>query len=384
MRYIADMRMMVVISLTFAAYVFLRGVYPLAWKWPFKVLTAVALLGVACIFPVLRRMGGDLPFAPDLPGWFLLTYSGLYMLMLSFACLLFAACIVYDLLLLFIPRLRKGEHAQRRHLRARLAGVSFAVAVLICGMGMYEALCPPRIREVKLQLPVDKPFRLALLSDLHVDFVKDASTVRGWVRQTMQLRPDLIAITGDFVDGSVQQRGDALRPLAELRAPFGVYAVPGNHEYYSGYGEWAPFLRSLGLRLLENEHVTLSELGVVLAGVTDPASRLFDYERPDVTKATAGAPTGLPVILLAHQPQLVRDAERCGVALQLSGHTHGGMILPLYPLVARFNAGYVFGLYRSGNMQVYVNPGTSLWTMMPLRLGVPSEITLLQIEPTAQ
>lgn len=384
MMYVALMRMMVVISLAFAAYIFLRGVLPLSWKWPFKALAASALLGVACIFPVLRSLGGNLPFAPDLPGWLLLTYCGLYILMLAFAVLLFAAGIMRGILHLFIPRLRERDRARQKQFQARLAGGLFVAAVLICGIGIYGALCPPRIHEVKLHLPVDKPFRIALLSDLHVDPVKSASTVGGWVQQTMQLRPDLIVITGDFVDGSVRQRGDALRPLAGLHAPLGVYAVPGNHEYYSGYGEWAPFLRSLGLRLLENEHVTLTKPGVVLAGVTDPAARIFGFEPPDVPGAIAGAPTGLPVILLAHQPRLARDAERCGVALQLSGHTHGGMVLPLCPLIARFNAGYVVGLYRSGNMQVYVSPGTSLWSMMPLRLGVPSEITLLQIEPTAK
>ena len=378
------MHMIVVISLAFAVYIFLRGVLPLACKWPFKITIAALLLGISCTFPILWSLGGDMPFAPDIPGWLLVTCCGLYMLMLTYAVLLFAAWIVLDILRFFIPRLREMFRARQKQLTARLEGGLLAGAVLICGIGIYEAFCPPRIREVKIQIPVDKPFRIALLSDLHVDSVKGAPAVRGWVRQTMQLCPDLVAITGDFVDGSVQQRGEALRPLAELHAPLGVYAVPGNHEYYSGYGEWAPFLRSLGLRLLENAHVSLAEPGVVLAGVTDPAAGAFGQEYPNVAKAVAGAPSNLPIILLSHQPRLARDAECCGVALQLSGHTHGGMALPLYPLIAHFNAGYVLGLYRSGNMQVYVNPGTSLWSMMPLRLGVPSEITLLQIEPMAK
>ena len=378
------MRMMVLISLVLAAYAFLRGVLPLAWKWPFKVLAAVVLLGVACIFPVLRSLGGELPFAPDVPGWFLLTYCSLYSLMLIFSLLLFAASAIWNILHLFLPGLRKRGRVEQRQLWGRLVGFLFTAAVLICGIGIHEAFRTPRIHEVKLQLPVSKPFCIALLSDLHVDSMKNASTVRGWVQQTMRLHPDLIAITGDFVDGSLQQRGVALQPLAELHAPLGVYAVPGNHEYYSGYKEWAPFLRSLGLRLLENEHVELAKLGIVLAGVTDPAAGAFAQECPNVAKAVAGAPSNLPIILLSHQPRLAKDAERCGVALQLSGHTHGGMVLPLCPLIAYFNGGYVFGLYRSGNMQVYVNPGTSLWTMMPLRLGVPSEITLLKIEPATE
>ncbi len=372
---------MILLSLIAAAYVYLRAVHPTSWKWSFKLTVGVVLLLTGGIFIVLRQVGGGLPFAPDLPAWFLLTYSGAYMLLMIYMVLLLVGGELAGLLFLAVPRWRRMESANRRRLRNRANALLFAVAAISCAVGMYSALCPPRVTEVKLTLPVSKPLRLALLSDLHVDPVKDAHFVQGIVDRTLAQHPDIIVFTGDFVDGSVQQRYASMQPLTRLHAPLGVYAVPGNHEYYSGQDEWFPALRHLGLRMLNNEHVVLPEHGVVLAGVTDPAARVFGAEQPDVAKALRGAPSGLPVILLAHQPRLAPEAEEHGVALQLSGHTHGGLVLGLHWLVEHFNCGYSFGLYRRGSMLLYVSPGTSLWTTMPLRLGIPSEITLMTISP---
>ena len=148
------------------------------------------------------------------------------------------------------------------------------------------------------------------------------------------------------MDGRVAVRGGDLRPLEELSAPLGVFGVPGNHEYYSGYEEWMLFLSGLGIDMLENSHRILAGGKLALGSVTDPAA----------------------------------EAAKSGVALQVSGHTHGGMIVGIDRLVARFNAGFVAGSYRVGDLRLYVSRGSGIWNGFPIRLGVPSEITLLRLK----
>lgn len=375
------MRVVMVMSLAAAGYVFLRGVMPTHWKWWYKVTAGGLLLWIGLCFPMMSWLGGSSPFAPDLPAWLILLYSGLYMVMTFLTVFMLVGGGMLSLLHWLIPTWRGQNKAARLRMRNCMNAALLAGAVLVCCWGMYSALRAPRVHEVTLRLPVAKSLRIAVLSDLHADSVKGAAVMQRFVDVTLAQKPDLILFLGDFVDGSVKQRLAALQPLTKLRAPLGVYGVPGNHEYYSGFEQWIPKLTGLGIHMLINEHVVLSENGVVLAGVTDPAARLFGQEQPSVAKALEDAPRRLPVILLAHQPQLVCQARDNGVALQLSGHTHGGMVLGLHWLVGRFNSGLSFGLYQRDNLQVYVTPGTSLWTMMPIRLGVPSEITVLNILP---
>ena len=193
-------------------------------------------------------------------------------------------------------------------------------------------------------------------------------------------KSDLILLAGDFVDGRVAVRGGDLRPLEELSAPLGVFGVPGNHEYYSGYEEWMLFLSGLGIDMLENSHRILAGGKLALGGVTDPAAARFGQETPDLRKTFDGAPPGAVKLLLAHQPKPAAEAAKSGVALQVSGHTHGGMIVGIDRLVARFNAGFVAGSYRVGDLRLYVSRGSGIWNGFPIRLGVPSEITLLRLK----
>lgn len=156
--------------------------------------------------------------------------------------------------------------------------------------------------------------------------------------------------------------------VAELRAPFGVYGVIGNHDYPSGYRDWLRFLRSCGIRMRVNEHAPLGD-GLTMAGVNDPMAEWNHEEAPNLPKALAGAPADRPVVLLAHVPVFADTAAKDKrVSLQLSGHTHGGLFPGLSALVARSNGGYVNGLYRVGSMPLYVSPGTSLRSGMPVRL----------------
>jgi predicted MPP superfamily phosphohydrolase len=176
-------------------------------------------------------------------------------------------------------------------------------------------------------------------------------------------------------------RRDDIEPLRKLHAADGVYVIPGNHEYFFGYREWMAHFAKLGMRVLENDHAVLDRSGgqLVIAGVTDQSARATGNPAPDLTAALKGAPAGAPVILLDHQPKDARRAAAAGVALQLSGHTHGGMVIGLDRLAARANAGYVLGRYAVDGMTLYVNSGTALWPGFALRLGRPSELTRITL-----
>jgi hypothetical protein len=197
------------------------------------------------------------------------------------------------------------------------------------------------------------------------------------------LQTDLIAVTGDLVDGSVQQLSRHTAPLAGLTARHGVFFVTGNHEYYSGERAWTAEIRRLGLRVLKNEHVVLNHNGasLVLAGVTDLSARHFDAaEHSDPAAALRGSPADAGArILLAHQPNSAPAAASAGFDLQLSGHTHGGQFWP-WNLFVGFFQPFTAGLYRLRNLWVYVSRGTGYWGP-PNRFGVPSEITRIRLIP---
>jgi predicted MPP superfamily phosphohydrolase len=159
--------------------------------------------------------------------------------------------------------------------------------------------------------------------------------------------------------------------------------VHGNHDYFSGHQAWQRYLSALGIRFLNNEHVLPGPGHIVLAGVTDPAAGRDNCTAPDMARAVEGAPEDKPIVLLAHQPRLAREAALHGVDLQLSGHTHGGMAPGMRQLVALFNDGLVQGLYQRGTLQIYVTNATSIWTGLPIRLLTPAEITHIHLVPTS-
>mgnify|MGYP002620416618 CR=1 FL=1 len=219
------------------------------------------------------------------------------------------------------------------------------------------------------------------LSDIHVGDTIGRSFVRRIVDRVATLDADLIVITGDLVDGRVRELRDDVAPIAELIAPLGVYFITGNHEYYSGAEAWVDHLRSLGIRVLVDQHEVLEHRGarLVLAGIADhDAPRFVPGHLSDPAVALAGAPADVPRILLAHQPRDYAIAQGLGVDLQLSGHTHGGQIWPfglLVPLQQRF----VAGLHRlPDGGWLYVSRGTGYWGP-PMRVGAPSEITRLTL-----
>jgi hypothetical protein len=224
-------------------------------------------------------------------------------------------------------------------------------------------------------------FSIVQLSDIHVGPTIKKGYVRAIVDRVNGLNADLIAITGDVVDGSVEQLSADTAPLGKLKARHGTYVITGNHEYYSGATEWMAEFRRLGLRGLMNEHAVIEHDGarLVMAGVTDYSAEMFDpAQRSDPAAALAGSPQGIPRILLAHQPRSADAAAAAGFDLQLSGHTHGGQFWP-WNLFVRLQQPFTAGLHKLDQLWVYTSRGTGYWGP-PKRFGAPSEITLLRLQ----
>jgi predicted MPP superfamily phosphohydrolase len=214
------------------------------------------------------------------------------------------------------------------------------------------------------------------LTDVHIGPTIDRDFVEEVVFTVNHLTPDVVAITGDLVDGSVEMLRAHVAPLGKLATKHGVYFVTGNHEYYSGCNEWCAELERLGIRVLRNERVSIGSEAESfdLAGINDFQARRIPGETgPDLGKALSGRDPERELVLLAHQPKAIHEAERLGVGLQLSGHTHGGQIWPWKFLVG-LTQPVVSGLERIGSAFVYVSNGTGYWGP-PMRLGAPAEIT---------
>ena len=190
------------------------------------------------------------------------------------------------------------------------------------------------------------------------------------------LEADLVAVTGDLVDGKRARLEEEVAPFGELRARDGVFFVTGNHDFYSGVDDWAEYIAGLGMRVLRNEHLCIERgsAGFVLAGVDDHrAGMLSGQGGEDLALALEGVPDERAVVLLAHDPSTFKRAHARGIDLQLSGHTHGGQIWP-FPWLVRLAIPFVAGRYTRGDAELYVSRGTGFWGP-PMRLGSPAEIT---------
>jgi predicted MPP superfamily phosphohydrolase len=258
-------------------------------------------------------------------------------------------------------------------------------AVLVSAIGFFNARRRARVLTVEVPVsglpPALDGFTIAQISDVHVGPTIKADYVDAIVDAVNHLDADVVAITGDVVDGSVAQLAPHTAPLGRLRARHGAFMVTGNHEYYSGADAWIAEFRRIGLTVLMNEHVVIEHDGarIVLAGVTDYTGGHFDpAHRSDPAAALAGAPQDVTTrVLLAHQPRSAHAAADAGFTLQLSGHTHGGQIFP-WNFLVRLQQPFTAGLDRLGSLWVYTSRGTGYWGP-PKRVGAPSEITRVRL-----
>lgn len=298
------------------------------------------------------------------------------------------------LLVLELPRLvvrlrsrrRGGVDPGRRLLLSRvLAGTALLVAGGTSVVGAVTALGPVGTKRVQVRLakldPALSGYTIAVLGDIHLSGLVGAGTLARHVETVNAAAPDVVAIVGDLVDGSVDDLGPAACELTGLTAPDGVFFVTGNHEYYSGAAEWVEFLAGIGVRVLRNERVELSRGSAAfdLAGTDDisAADSGVAGHGANLSAALAGRDTSRPVVLLAHQPVFVDESTAAGVDLQISAHTHGGQVWPFHYVVLLAQP-VLAGLSRIRGTWLYVSRGTG-FAGPPMRVGAPPEITLIEL-----
>jgi predicted MPP superfamily phosphohydrolase len=369
------------IGVLFHIYVGVRLIPDAPVGLPLKVLAAILLAVSVIIIPLGMAARQIEPQSlADRLAWLGLTALGLFssLLLLTFA---------RDVILFFVHLVDwlRGVPVGSPVFVAYSALVVPLLAVLFSAIGFYNAR--RRAPVVSVDVPIDNlpaaldGFTIAQISDIHVGPTIKRHYVERIVAAVNGLEPDLIAVTGDVVDGTVPNLADHTRPLAGLSARHGTFLVTGNHEYYSGADKWIAEFRRLGLTVLLNQHVVLNHDGAqaVVAGVTDYGAGSFDpAHRSDPAKAISGAPDDATVrVLLAHQPRSATAAAEAGFTLQLSGHTHGGQFLP-WNFFVRLQQPFVSGLVKFNGLWVYTSRGTGYWGP-PKRLGAPSEITLVRL-----
>ena len=319
----------------------------------------MALLACASRGVVYDAFGGSAQ-APDLPEWMIWVWdwacSGMFLLFL----------------LSMVWWVRRGR--------------TVVLSVVAWGLAAYGFVCGimlPGVREAELAYPglpqeLDG-YRIVQLSDLHCCASMRGWRTRGIVDRVNACKPDIICLTGDYVDGYVDRLAGDVEPLRDLKAPDGVYAIRGNHEYFLDETAWRKWFAANGFRFLVNECV-FPRKSLALGGVNDVAAIRHRDVPPDVRLAFAAATNGEFRVLLEHNPCNARENfERHGARLQLSGHTHGGMAPGLDRLIKRFNSGFVRGVYALPGGYLNVSAGVGQWAGFPLRFLSPPEIVVLTL-----
>lgn len=361
-------------SLLLLLYLFMSLFYKTPFSLPVKIVVMTTLATIALKHMIYQFIGGSF-FAPNLPRSLILTLEALYgSLVILFFMLLLKDIVLLGLFLYsrFITPLSFSF--------TTIKCVFLCLAPLLGFYGIYQSARVPDIHTLEIQLKklpkAFDGFKIVQITDIHIGPILKKEWLEKVVQKANQLEPDLFALTGDYIDGHVNQIGDDLKPLSKLKSKYGVYGVTGNHEYYWDHHAWVPFLQKLNIDMLHNEHRLISKDGaqIVIAGMPDLVERKFQGEGPLIDKAFQDAPENTVRILLEHQPKEAK-LHLNKADLQLSGHTHGGVMFFLKPLLAAFNAGFVQGLYTLENMLLYVSPGTGIWSGFSCRIGVQAEIT---------
>jgi uncharacterized protein len=362
-------------------FVWFRLIRPLSRRW--RIVATLFLVAMFLSIPITTTSRMYAPGLAATFGWVSLPW-------MAFIGLTFVALVAIDVIRAITwlvhrvsrrsPPAAIPSLSRRQFLRRVTGGAALAVGGGSVAAGMLEARGTHEVVDVevtlaKLPRALDG-FSIVQLTDLHVGMTIDRAFVQRVVDRANRLSPDLIALTGDLVDGKVDDLRDDIAPLGQLRARHGVFAITGNHEYYAGADPWIAELTRLGARCLRNERVAIGDgaASFDLAGVDDHTARRWPGHGEDMTAALGGRDPARALVLLAHQPRQVWRAARHGVDLQLSGHTHGGQIWPWHYIVKIQQGGLLAGRYQIDRTQLYVSRGCGYWGP-PVRVLAPLEIT---------
>ncbi|MEB7375035.1 metallophosphoesterase [Enterobacter hormaechei] len=359
-----------------ALYVLFRFIRPLPAPLSAKIAVA-GVMFVASEFHLLTKLFTGNMFSPEIPKPLLLLTTWLFGMSVFMAALLVLRDIFWILLRLLSGRRMKWHTA--------FWFILPVLAAMLTTLAVKHGTAVPEVKKINVTLrslpPRFEDYRIVQLTDLHASRLLPRSWIQDVVTRTRELDADMIVVTGDMIDGWPEARFSDIEPLGQLRAKDGVFAVTGNHEYYFGAENWIQAFEKLGLHFLNNAGYRISRGGdsLYLSGVTDAVAPSYGLPGPDLVRALASSRPAETVILLDHRPEKADLAAESGVSLQLSGHTHGGMIAGLDSLVAPANNGFVSGLYEAGSMKLYVSNGSGIWNGFPFRLGKPAEITLITL-----
>jgi predicted MPP superfamily phosphohydrolase len=332
-----------------------------------RIFLLINLVGILCY--MLAR------YYVNTPSWLYFLFS----VPIGILFLLFWSAVIYDISRVALSLTPISEQ-RRKFFKKSLDISSLAIASTLSLRALYEARFV-KIEKVHVDIKeLKESYKIVQLSDLHIGGLIDKEFIEDIVQKVNMLSPDIVVITGDLIDVDVSAAKGTLGKLAKLNSKYGTYFIVGNHEYFHGIEKIIDAVKSLGIRVLENENVYIGEdeKGFNLAGVYDVMGYRTKTHMPDLNNALKGIKAS-PTVLLAHQPLFIHEVFS-GVDLILSGHTHGGQLFPFRFLV-KLQQPYISGLYRHNkNLQIYVNRGTGFWGP-PMRLGASSEITEIVIRP---
>jgi predicted MPP superfamily phosphohydrolase len=268
-----------------------------------------------------------------------------------------------------------------RQSAAQIRTAAVVIALLAAAVAWFGGFRAPRTVEVSLSAtglaPDSNPVTIVQISDLHLGTMLGRGKLTAVIDQVDALVPDLVVITGDLIDGDAGVVEELMPELRRLRAPMGVYAVLGNHEYYAGSERSRRLLADAGFTVLDNQAVEVVA-GLYIAGVPDiRGSAQTGEPGADLEAALAGVPAEAVTVLLQHSPENEAQAAAAGVDLMLNGHTHGGQIWPFHIPVRLFHRHYA-GIHKVGGMIQIVCRGTGHWGP-PMRLLAPAEIVRITV-----
>ena len=354
--------------------------FPKSFKY---VLTAIIIFNAffSCLYAVKKMTPADIGFSRGVTVFIeVLIYSGHFIAAFTFYRVIFVV-----LLKFFKVKNRLTDFLSLKN--TLCAGIILILSTTISSVACLNGFAAPVIKnydiEIKKLPDSADGFTLVQLSDLHINAVTTKEEIEDIVTRTNALKPDLIVITGDFLDGTIEDIGYLVKELFSLKAKFGLYAVPGNHEYFWGYRKWLDFLSEGGVIFLENRNSLIkNESGESLfnlAGVTDKASLRYGEERPDRKKALKGIDSNLPIIVMSHRPKYGKKFKK-DADLILTGHTHGGMMPGLDLLAALGSGGLVHDLYELDRASLIVSRGTRINMAGPLRIFNDPQIVKISLK----